>query len=71
VDSCAAAVLTVPSAAISNLGRNKPLMVFTRLWKSPLVLPMFRAHPSAFIPGIQRIARPTTHARLELPVWMK
>jgi ABC-type glutathione transport system ATPase component len=53
----------VPSAANSNLGRNKPLMVCTRLWKLLDVLPMFRAHPplaSAF--GFRFRARPSTHA---------
>ena len=38
---------------------NKPLMACTRHWKSRRVLPMFRAHPLASIPGYFRtIARP-------------
>jgi hypothetical protein len=66
-----AAALSVPSAANSNLGHNKPLMVCTRLWKLLDVLPMFRAHPhwrplSDFISE-----RALARTRLEMPIWMK
>jgi hypothetical protein len=61
----------VPSAANSNLGRNKPLMVCTRLWKLLDVLPMFRAHPHWRPLSDFASERAQARTRLEMPIWMK
>jgi hypothetical protein len=48
-------------------------MIRKRHWKYRCVLPMFRAHPLAFDPGVSGDARPNAAraTRLEMPLWMK